>query len=53
MKEEALRRDAAQKSENVAAIPAQSTAAKQREVGKCPACGGKREEDGKGGFVCP
>lgn len=53
MKEEALRRDAAQKSENVAAIPAQSTAAKQREVGKCPACGGKMKEDGKGGFVCP
>ena len=53
MKEEALRRDAAQKNENVAAIPVQSTAAKQREVGKCPACGGKMKEDGKGGFVCP
>ena len=53
MKEEALRRDAAQKNENVVATPAQSTAAKQREVGKCPACGGKMKEDGKGGFVCP
>ena len=53
MKEEALRRNAAQKSENVAAIPAQSTATKHREVGKCPACGGKMKENGKGGFVCP
>ena len=53
MKEKALRRKTAQKNEDVAAIPVQSTAAEQREIGKCPACGGKVKEDGKGGFVCP
>lgn len=53
MKEEALRRKTAQKNEDAAAISVQSTAAKQREVGKCPACGGKMKEDGRGGFVCP